>query len=815
MVAVKFAAGIICVSSLSAAAGESLLCSGWRFHRGDVAGAEAAGFGDGTWEEVSVPHDWAIAGPFDRSNDIQRVAIKQDGETVETEKIGRTGALPWVGVGWYRLKFTVPANTEHAELEFDGAMSDSRVYVDGVDVGGRPNGYVPFVVDISESVGSVATDSVHVVAVRLDNAPQSSRWYPGAGIIRPARLTTGPRTGLATWGTFARTTAIAGGEARIAVSDEVRNPTGRLSVRWRVRDANGNALASAVSEVSGTVASGIVRVKSPCLWAPDNPSLYWLESELVDGDGCVVDMRRTRFGIRTVELTKDGFLLNGGRVDFKGVCLHHDLGPIGAAFNPSAFRRQVRILKEMGCNAIRTSHNAPCPDQIAICDEMGMMVMAESFDEWKTPKCRNGYSRFFEKWWKEDLSNIVRRFRSSASVVMWSIGNEIWEDDPRDVAAYGRQMIDLCHLLDPTRPVTQGVDRPDEAARTGVLQILDVPGINYRLPKYDVARMASRTGLVLGSETASTVSSRSEYFMPDEERKGFVRNGSQCSSYDLECCPWSNIPDDDWIVQDDNDWTIGEFVWTGFDYLGEPTPYGDSAHWPSRSAYFGIVDLAGIPKDRYWLYRSRWRNDVSTLHILPHWTWPGWEGKVMPVYVYTSWPEAELFVNGVSQGRRAKEQSSRLDRYRLRWRNVKYAPGELKVVAYDAWGGIAEEKAVRTAGEPHRIELVPEVQDLHVKSANGAAMPELAYVRVRILDRDGNLCPHATNDVSFAVSGAAKFKGLCNGDPTSTEPFILPRMRAFHGEMTLVVEVGRSPGTVNINASSACLEPGAVALGVE
>jgi len=303
--------------------------------------------------------------------------------------------------------------------------------------------------------------------------------------------------------------------------------------------------------------------------------------------------------------------------------------------------------------------------------------------------------------------------------------------------------------------------------------------------------------------------------MPDEERKGFVRDGAQCSSYDLECCPWSNLPDDDWAVQDDNDWTIGEFVWTGFDYLGEPTPYGDAAHWPSRSAYFGIVDLAGIPKDRYWLYRSRWRKDAPTLHVLPHWTWPGREGRVTPVYVYTSWPEAELFVNGVSQGRIAKDQSSRLDRKRLRWRNVKYAPGELKVVAYDAQGRIAEERIVKTAGEPRRIELVPEEQNLHAMSAKGDAMPELGYVRVRILDANGVLCPWATNKVAFTVSGAAKFKGACNGDPTSLESFVVPSMRAFHGEMTLVVEAGRSPGLVNINASSASLEPADVSLEVK
>ena len=800
------------------------LYSGWRFHRGDAFGAESVAFDDSSWEKVSIPHDWAIAGPFSSTNDVQRVAIKQDGETVETVKLGRTGALPWVGVGWYRRTIAVPADAERVELAFDGAMSNSRVFVDGVEVGGRPNGYVPFVIEITDvlrkpfNLSTIQpSNSFHVLAVRLDNAPQSSRWYPGAGLYRPVRLVPGRRCGFATWGTFVRTTALSESEARVAVTEEVREASGNLSVAWRILDEGGRVVASAAGEVSSNAAEGVLSVAAPRRWSPDSPALYTLESELNRG-GEVLDLRRTRFGIRTVELTKDGFLLNGDRLDFRGVCLHHDLGAIGAAFNPSAFRRQVHILKEMGCNAIRTSHNSPAPEQLDICDEMGVLVMAESFDEWKTPKCQNGYSRFFAKWWERDLENIVRCHRSHPSVVMWSIGNEIWEADLRDGAFYGRKMVELCHRLDPSRPVTQGVDRPDKVAWTGALQLLDVPGLNYQLPKYGIARKASRTGLVLGSETASTVSSRGEYFLPDSEGKGMKRNGSQCSSYDLECCPWGNLPDDDWAMQDDSAWTIGEFVWTGFDYLGEPTPYGAAEYWPSRSAYFGIVDLAGIPKDRYWLYRSHWRKDVPTLHVLPHWTWPGREGEAIPVYVYTSWPMAELFVNGVSQGRRAKDPTSRLDRYRLRWRDVKYVPGELKVVAYDVHGRIAGEKVVKTAGEPRRVELLPEAAALRATPVSGgeeSSASELGYVRVRIVDGDGNLCPDATNRVSFSVSGAAAFKGACNGDATSLEPFVKSSMPTFHGEMMLVVEAGRSPGIARIEASSAELEPVAVTLDVE
>ena len=801
-----------------ACGGETVgLYSGWRFHRGDIAGAESPDFRDSSWEVVSVPHDWAISGPFDITNDIQRVAIRQDGETKERVRTGRTGALPWIGAGWYRRELAIPANTEHAELEFDGAMSDSRVYVDGRLAGGRPNGYVPFTVDISDFVAGIPTGSVHIVAVRLENMPRSARWYPGAGLIRPVRLATGPRTGLAAWGTYVRTTALLDGEARVAVSDEIRNQSGKLSVRWRILEDGGREAATAEGEVSGGIADGVLVVASPRLWSGDSPALYWIESELLDAKGGRADLRRTRFGIRTVALSGKGFLLNGKRVDFKGVCLHHDLGSIGAAFNPSAFRRQVRMMKEMGANAIRTSHNAPCADQIAICDEAGMMVMAESFDEWETPKCANGYNRFFKEWWERDLSNIVRRFRSSPSIVMWSIGNEIWEDDIRKVASYGRMLQDTCHLLDPTRPVTQCVDRPDGAVRSGALQLMDVPGLNYRLPKYALAHAVSRTGLVLGSETASTLSSRGEYLFPVKTGARMQHANMQCSSYDIECCEWSNLPDDDWAMQESAPWSIGEFVWTGFDYLGEPTPYGTAELWPSRSAYFGTVDLAGIPKDRFWLYRSHWNAAEETLHILPHWTWPGMEGKNIPVYVYTSFQSAELFVNGVSQGRRTKDPATRLDRYRLRWNDVKYAPGELRVVAYGKDGAKAAEKTVRTAGAPTRLELEPEMAAIRATpSAEGMALvpPELGYIRARIVDAGGNVCPWASNRVDFAVSGAARFKGVCNGDATSLETFTHPAMRAFHGELVLTVEAGSAPGPVRIEASSKGLSSGSVEISV-
>ena len=452
----------------------------------------------------------------------------------------------------------------------------------------------------------------------------------------------------------------------------------------------------------------------------------------------------------------------------------------------------------MGCDSIRTSHNMPAPWQMDICDEMGMMVMAESFDMWKFPKCRNGYARFFEEWWARDLENLVLNHRNHPSIVMWSIGNEIPEQSEEKGLEWTRAMQDLCHRLDPSRPVTQGLDRVDDAVKTGMLQEMDVVGVNYRLHRYLHAYTNAPHGFILGCETASTVSSRGVYKFPVIPKAGAKHPDGQCTSYDVEWCPWSNLPDDDWAIQDDNPWTIGEFVWTGFDYLGEPTPYNE--YWPSRSAYFGIYDLAGLPKDRVWLYRSRWNTAASTLHLLPHWTWPGREGQVTPVYCYTSWPAAELFVNGKSQGRRTRDASSRLDRYRLRWNDVVYQPGELKVVAYSADGKVAEEKIVKTAGAPDHLEISLDRAEL--VRTNSQDTPDLAFATVRVVDKDGNLCPDADLQLRFATQGAVSYKAACNGDATSLELFVKPTMKTFHGQLVVVVEAGRIPGAGELEVSA-------------
>ena len=825
---------------------ERLLLDGWRFHQGRQPGAEVPDFDDASWQKVTIPHDWAIAGPFDKEIDKQVVAIVQDGETKATEKTGRTGALPWLGEGWYRMSLNIPEGYSHAELQFDGAMAEPTVYLDGKKVAYWANGYNVFTADISAvlprggATGRMLTPGTHCLAVHLQNVEESSRWYPGAGLYRPVRLLLGQETGIKTFGTFARATTIQGidkegrtaASARLAVTTHLRVAanSGKLKVVLNLEDAAGRVVASCEAPANSSERTDqVLVVPNPKLWSPERPVLYTLVSELCR-DTKILDRQETPVGIRKIEYGPEGFALNGVIRKFKGVCLHHDLGPLGAAFNKAAFRRQVALLKEIGCDAIRTSHNFPAPWQMDICDEMGMMVMAESFDMWKFPKCKNGYSRFFEFWWEKDLEHLVLVNRNHPSIVMWSIGNEIPEQRSEAGLIYTLALQNLAHRLDPTRPCTQGIDMADQAISNSILQQMDIPGLNYRLHMYEAALKNSRGGFVLGSETASTVSSRGVYKFPVEEVKGKKYDDGQGSSYDLSACPWSNIPDDDWMWQDKAPWVIGEFVWTGFDYLGEPTPYNE--FWPSRSSYFGLYDLAGLPKDRVALYRSRWASEKKTIHILPHWTWKGRDGQVTPVFVYTNYPEAELFINGKSQGRRHKADLSledyigntagvanRLDRYRLRWMDTVYESGELKAVAYDENGNVAGEAVVRTAGKPHHIELIADRSVLNAtpQYADGfgsSDTPDLSFVTVRILDKDGNLCPDASNQVTFSVSGTsdASFNSCCNGDPTSLEIFHNPSMQAFHGQLVAVVQAGVKPGDAVLTVKSKGLKPATISL---
>ena len=758
------------------------LADGWLFSRDKL-----------TWQQVSVPHDWAINGPFDKKWDLQTVAIEQDGETEATEKSGRSGALPWIGKGHYKTTITLPEGYGHAELMFDGAMSEPVVKVNGKEAGRWAYGYNAFRVDITP----YAKAGRNTVEVDLQNVEESSRWYPGGGIYRPVKLIVTSKTRLNEWEGWFRTEKISSKKATLNMSAKVDGyeNAGNTKVRFTLTDANGNTVYEETLPITPADGRATVtgEVENPQLWSPETPYLYTLTKTVLDG-GKQVDETSKRVGIRTVDVSaKHGFRLNGVSRKIKGVCLHHDLGPIGAAENKAALIRQIRIMKEMGCDAIRTSHNMPSTMQMEVCDSMGVMVMAESFDMWIYPKCKNGYARFFKEWSDRDITNLVLNHRNHPSIIMWSIGNEIpeqWSEEGREIA---RHLQDLCHKLDPTRPVTQGMDKAEDALKSGFAQVMDVPGFNYRVHKYDNNIKQLPQGFLLGSETASTVSSRGVYKFPVKVQYDAEYPDGQCSGYDTEYCSWSNLPDDDWAMQEDRKWTIGEFVWTGFDYLGEPTPYNE--YWPSRSSYFGICDLAGLPKDRYWLYRSHWRKDSPTLHLLPHWTWPGREGEVTPVYCYTSYPEAELFVNGKSQGRKKHDKSSRLDRYRLRWNDVVYQPGNITVVAYDAKGNAADTLTVKTAGEPARIVLNADRQTISSKGR------DLSFVTVSLVDKDGNPCPTADNEMAFDVKGAGSFRAVCNGDATSLVTFNSHQMPLFSGKLVVIVE-GEQPGTATLTVSS-------------
>jgi beta-galactosidase len=772
---------------------ETYLSDGWRFSHFDKEECALPSFNDSKWEVVSVPHDWAIAGPFDKKIDMQTVAITQNGEKKATEKTGRSGSLPWIGSGWYRKQFEVKPGSERVLLQFDGAMSEPVVYVNGKEVGHWAYGYSCFYFDITPYI---STSGKNLLAVHLQNVEESSRWYPGAGIYRPVRLIQTRKVAVANWGTKVTTPVVTTQYARVEVENRLTDAAdGNTTVGVRIFDAAGHEVAKAAAQkvFSDKKSLAMAEIPNPRLWSPESPALYKAVSTVYQA-GEAVDEVTTTFGIRTVRFSAEkGFQLNGVTRKIKGVCLHHDLGPLGAAVNKAALLRQLLILKEMGCDAIRTSHNMPSPWQMEICDSLGMMVMAESFDMWNYPKVKNGYSRFFKEWSDKDMENLVLCNINHPSIIMWSIGNEIPEQWSADGARTAKHLQDICHSLDATRPCTTGMDQIDNAVKSGFATLMDIPGINYRDNRYEDAYKNLPQGFILGSETASTVSSRGVYKFPVVEAKGKKYADGQCSSYDLEACPWSNIPEVDWWLQDDKPWVVGEFVWTGFDYLGEPTPYDE--YWPSRSSYFGICDLAGLPKDRYYLYRSRWNTQKPTLHLLPHWTWPGREGQVTPVYCYTSFPSAELFVNGVSQGRRTKDASAPIDRYRLRWNEVKYEPGTLKVVAYDSQGNKAGEEEIRTAGNAVQLRVTADKETL---TADGN---DLMFLTISAMDKDGNLCPTADNELSFKVSGTATFRGVCNGDATSTEVFTQPRMKLFNGQLVLVVQSTKKKGVCEVTVS--------------
>ncbi|MBR6116954.1 MAG: DUF4982 domain-containing protein [Paludibacteraceae bacterium] len=759
------------------------------------------------WEDVTIPHDWAISGPFDRANDLQEVIVVQNGESEPTWKTGRSGGLPWMGKGHYRTRVAVKKDRFYT-LVFDGAMSHADVYVNGEEMVYWPYGYNTFDCYILPEL--ITGDSVDI-DVYLENKPQQSRWYPGAGLYRNVHLVETDRIHIPTFGTLVRTSEVSREKAIVSFAAELQNGIDSTSA-----EAEGVTIETDILYDGKVVATiegqeGQTEVAKPHLWSPETPNLYVARTKVLKGEE-LLDEVETRFGIRSISYTPEhGFQLNGETRKFKGVCNHHDLGPLGAAVNRDALKHQLTMLKEMGCDAIRTSHNMPDPQLVELCDEMGMMMMIEPFDVWNHGKTENDYNKEFNDWWRQDITNMVKHYRNNACVMLWSSGNEVWNQVLDDGIEIVTNLQALFHELDPTRPVTNGMDQAMHVIHNGFGAAVELPGFNYRTGRYEEAYENLPQKMLLGSETASTVSSRGVYKTPAVIQPDAHYADNQSSGYDVEYCAWSGLPEQDFQLQDDYPWTLGQFVWTGFDYLGEPSPY-DTDAWPSHSSYFGIIDLASLPKDRYWLYRSQWNTKSPTLHVLPHWTWQ--KGDSVPVFCYTSYPSAELFVNGKSYGKlrfATAEETKRLakgetiegvsrmpkvaefevpewgsaprpellPRYRLMWFDVPYEAGEMTIVAYDANGKEAARETIKTAGEPDHLEVV---------WANEEENPEeLCYYTIRVVDKDGNLCPNANNLIRYEGEG---FIATANGDAACLESFVKPQMHAFAGQCTFIIRKG-------------------------
>ncbi|HZT23657.1 MAG TPA: beta-galactosidase GalB [Verrucomicrobiae bacterium] len=785
----------------------------------DIAYARAD-FDDRSWRLLNLPHDWGIEGPF------------------KQEYPGDTGKLPWWGVAWYRKHLDVPASDAGKKifLDVDGAMAYATVWCNGQFVGGWPYGYASWRVELTPYL---KFGGPNVIAIRLDNPPDSSRWYPGGGIYRNVWLVKTAPIHVAHWGSYITTPLVGADAARVRAKTRVENQTAQnaaLTVETKVYplDNRGEKIGDAVAENSTTLdlpanTDGVCQVDltvpDPKLWSLEHPYLYAAVTT-VSQNGEILDQVEKPFGIRTIEFTAtDGFLLNGRRVPINGVCDHHDLGALGAAINLRALQRQIEILKAMGCNAIRTSHNPPAPELLDLCDRLGMLVMDESFDCWERGKTKNDYHLLFDDWHEKDWRAELRRDRNHPSIILWSIGNEIPEQVERSKFWIARELTAIAHEEDPTRPVTAACNHT-EAGYNGFQNIVDVFGYNYKPWEYGKFRQANPTKPLFGSETASCISSRGEYFFPVTTNKAGGEADFQMSSYDLYAPPWATPPDWEFAGEDRNPFVAGEFVWTGFDYLGEPTPYNhDSRRMlpftnpelkaraqkqleefgkilvPSRSSYFGIVDLAGFPKDRYYLYQARWRPDFPMAHLVPQcWNWPDRVGQTTPVFVYTSGDSAELFLNGKSLGKKTKGPFE----YRLEWNDVKYEPGTLQVVAYKNGRRWATD-TVKTTGPAAELLLKPDRDDI---AADGQ---DLSFVTVTVADAQGWQVPHADNLIHFAVTGPGEIVATDNGDATSFESFQAPEHKAFNGLALVIVRAkAGEPGIITLTATSDGLRTGTV-----
>jgi beta-galactosidase len=770
--------------------------AGWRFSKTDPAPAMQAGFDDAAWRKLDLPHDWGIEGPF------------------KQEYPGDTGKLPWWGTAWYRKHFTLPAADagRRVYLDIDGAMSHAAVWINGQKAGAWPYGYASWRVDLTPYVKAGADN---VVAIRLENPPDSSRWYPGGGIYRNTWLVKTAPLHVAQYGTHVTTPGVTAHEASVAVQATVENHGGDTSLQVATEiyalDGAGRRSGAAVArkEASSpvTVAAGqqasvsqALVVPQPRLWSIASPNRY-VAVTTVSSSGRVVDTVETPFGIRNIAFdAARGFLLNGEHVPIQGVCQHHDLGALGSAINVRALERQLEILREMGVNAIRTSHNPPAPELLDLADRMGFVVLDEAFDAWAIAKTPNDYHTLFDEWHERDLRAMIRRDRNHPSVIAWSIGNEIQEQGKGEGWKVAMHLAEIARGEDRTRPVTAAYNHVS-SGYNGFQEAVDWFGYNYKPGEYAKFHAHAPHKPLYGSETSSTISSRGEYFFPvsDDQAKGHAN--FQVSSYDLTAPPWATTPDAEFRGQDDNPSVAGEFVWTGFDYLGEPTPYNSDATnllnftdpaqqqrmareleqlkkiaVPSRSSYFGIVDLAGFRKDRFYLYQARWRPELPMAHLLPHWNWPERTGQVTPVHLYTSGDEAELFLNGKSLGRKKRGPRD----YRLRWDDVVYQPGTLRAVAWKNGKPWAEDSVV-TAGKPARLLLAADRKEVH---ADG---DDLVFVTVTVADKDGRAVPRSDKRIRFTLTGPGRIVATDNGDATSFESFQSPSRKAYNGLALAIV----------------------------
>lgn len=782
-------------------------------------------FDDSEWRHLNLPHDWAIEGPFN------------------IDYNGSTGKLPYWGIRWYRktLELSQDDAGKQIYLDIDGAMSYASVWCNGQYVGGWPYGYASFRLDLTPYIKA---GQKNVLAIRLDNPDDTSRWYPGSGIYRNVWLVKTSPVHVEQWGTFVRNQQVDSEIAVMEMGVNIENHAGKdvqvkLQTSVYLQGKDGRPVGEevtqsmtkdiAIKKDSWSSARFQFKVDKPKLWDIDTPNCYVAVSR-VFMDGKEMDSYETPFGIRTIEFTHDqGFMLNGQKVAIKGVCMHHDLGALGAAFNEVAAERQLRIMKEMGANAIRTSHNPPAPELVALCDRMGLMMQLELADTWQKGKRKNDYNLLFDDWSEADMRSLVRHYRNHPSVIMWSIGNEMPDQTTDQGIIIARNLTAYCHDEDPTRPTSLGCNKRDAVFRDIVNQV-DIFGLNYFHKTYPVFKEQNPTRRYHASETSSATSSRGEYFFPVTTDVNDSRSGFQLSSYDMTTIGWGCAPEVQFKMNEEYPFMSGEFVWTGFDYLGEPTPYNKDLtnllnfsdpnelekarkeleelgkiKTPSRSSYFGIVDLCGFPKDRYYNYKSYWRPDVPTVHILPHWNWEERIGEITPVHIYTSGDAVELFLNGKSLGRREKAHSYD----RLTWDDVRYEPGSLKAIAYKNGQKWAEE-LVETTGKPAALQVTAEKTEL---KSDGT---DLSFIRVAVVDSQGRVVPRSKNHLKFSVTGPAEIIATDNGDATSLLPFQLSERDAYNG-LALVILRSQymKQGKVVLTVESKGLPKQKIALKVE